>query len=75
MVQRPDGSDLRLGFVWGKPLRVERRAEGGADYDEYVDSVHAAYVAALKGLFEKHKAQFGYGEGETLEIVSAKHAP
>ena len=68
-VQKADGAPLALGFVWGEALRVRHEAEPS---DAYVAEVHAAYVAAIEQLFERHKKDFGYPEEETLAIVSAK---
>lgn len=68
-VTKRDGSPLRLGFVWGTPIRV---AQQEAPSDAYVAEVHAAYVTAVQQLFERHKASFGYAPEETLVIVSAK---
>lgn len=42
---------------------------------EYVAEVHAAYMAAVADLFERHKGRFGYGPEETLAMVSAKEEP
>ena len=68
-VRRPDGSPISLGFVWGAPIPVRHETQPS---DEYVDEVHAAFVAAITDLFERHKRGFGYPADESLGIVSAK---
>ena len=68
-VARPDGTPISLGFVWGKPIPVRREPECT---DEYVDEVHAAFIAAVEELFERNKERFGYPKEETLAMVSAK---
>ena len=68
-VAKADGAPLSLGHVWGTPIKVTRHASPPA---EYVAEVHAAYVREVRRIFETHKARFGYGEEETLELVSAK---
>ena len=42
----------------------------------YIAEVHAAYVGEVevRRIFDTYKSRFGYGEGETLELVSAKSA-
>jgi hypothetical protein len=70
-VTRHDGSPLSLGFVWGRPVAVRKQEEPS---DAYVAEVHAAYVAAVADIFERHKRAFGYAADETLEIVSAKRS-
>lgn len=70
-IATPDGEPISLGFVWGAPLRVRQEAEPSA---AYVEEVHAAYVAAIRELFERHKGAYGYAPEETLEIVSAKRS-
>ena len=60
---------ISLGFVWGKPIPVRREPECT---DEYVDEVHAAFIAAVEELFERNKERFGYPKEETLAMVSAK---
>lgn len=69
-LQKADDTPIRLGFVWGKAIPVTRDAELASA--EYVDRVHAQYMAAVRDLFERHKASFGYAPEETLELVSAK---
>lgn len=68
-IEKADGSPLRLGYVWGTPIRVEQRTEPS---EEYIDEVHAKFVAAMKDIFERRKREFGYGDEEKLVIVSAK---
>ena len=41
---------------------------------QYIAEVHAAYVGEVRRIFDTYKSRFGYGEGETLELVSAKSA-
>ena len=40
----------------------------------YIAEVHAAYVGEVRRIFDTYKSRFGYAEGETLELVSAKSA-
>ena len=68
----PDGSPLRLGFVWGTPVELERPV--GCSEDDYIDLLHAKYIEAVQSLFARHKQRFGYGKEESLSIVSAKYA-
>ena len=70
-VQHADGTDISLGFVWGRAIPVRHEPE---PTQAYVDEVHAAYVAAILDVFERHKLSFGYAPEETLEIVSAKRS-
>ena len=70
-VAKADGTPINLGFAWGRPIPCRHES---APSDAYVDEVHAAYVAAIVDLFDRHKAQFGYGPEEQLEIVSAKRS-
>ena len=70
-VASADGKPLSLGYVWGAPIRVTRQAEPTA---AYIAEVHAAYVGEVRRIFDTYKSRFGYAEGETLELVSAKSA-
>ena len=66
-----DGKALSLGHVWGAPIRVTRQAEPTA---AYIAEVHAAFVGEVRRIFDTYKSRFGYADGETLELVSAKSA-
>ena len=70
-IEKPDGSPIRLGYVWGEPLEVQQQAEPS---DAYVAEVHARFVASVVDLFERHKGEFGYAADEVIEIVSAKRS-
>lgn len=55
-----------MGVVYGAPIPCERIAEPTpAD----VDALHGRYVVAVRGLFDKYKAEFGYAAGEELVIA------
>ena len=54
-------TSVELHTVFGKALHLPRIDEPSR---EDVDAWHAKYVAALKELYEEHKAQFGYGDRE-----------
>lgn len=61
----------RLTLAVGEPIRMPAPAVGGAEPPpELVAKVHAEYVAAVRSLFERHKAGAGYAD-RTLEVVSA----
>jgi len=51
----------------GSPLEVDC-ATPGQPTDEEVAAAHAAYVGALKKLFDENKAKFGY-EDRTLTVT------
>ena len=71
-VVKADGiTPLTLGYAWGVPIDVRHEPNPS---DEYVMEVHAKYIKAIEGLFERHKARFGYDADETIEVVSAKKA-
>lgn len=63
--------DPPLGYVWGTPIRV--KAQKPVE-PAYLDEVHGQVVEAVKGIFERHKARFGYSDAETLTVVSAVDA-
>ena len=70
--RKADGiTPLTLGYAWGVPIDVRHEPNPS---DEYVMEVHAKYIKAIEGLFERHKARFGYDADETIEVVSAKKA-
>lgn len=50
-----------LNIVVGDPLEFSC-AEPGKPSDSEVTAAHAAYVAALRELFDAHKARFGYAD-------------
>ena len=64
-----------FGLVVGEPIAPPPDgAEGifddaGGVTQEAIDAWHARYVAAVRALFEEHKAAHGYGEDETLVIT------
>ena len=69
---RPDGTPTQMGCVWGAPIRVQRD-ESCAEAN--VDEVHAEFLGAVQGLFDRHKARFGYAAEETIQFVTASHQP
>ena len=48
----------------GAPLDLPPCATPGAPTDDEVAAAHRAYVAALRALFDAHKARFGYADRE-----------
>eukprot|EP00403_Amphidinium_massartii_P000362 CAMPEP_0178380684 /NCGR_PEP_ID=MMETSP0689_2-20121128/5593_1 /TAXON_ID=160604 /ORGANISM="Amphidinium massartii, Strain CS-259" /LENGTH=336 /DNA_ID=CAMNT_0020000841 /DNA_START=74 /DNA_END=1084 /DNA_ORIENTATION=+ len=56
-----------INLVMGSPLEVDC-ATPGQPTDEEVAAAHAAYVGALKKLFDENKAKFGY-EDRTLTVT------
>ena len=73
-LHKPDGTPIRMGFVWGKPIPMLAE-DDELSFEERVDKVHAQYMAAVQDLFERHKARFGYSSEERLALVSAKGDP
>ena len=62
----------RLTLAIGKPILVPKPSEPGAMPDPaLVEAKHAEYIAAVKALFEEHKAAAGYGDRQ-LEIVAVR---
>jgi len=58
--------------VFGEPLTLQCAVPGKPSDEEVADGVNK-YVAALKGLFDEYKAQYGYGDRElTIELPSAR---
>ena len=43
----------------------------GAPSRRYVAERHALFLRRMEEIFEKYKAEFGYGEEETVELVDA----
>ena len=52
-------------LVFGEPLELAC-AKKGEPTDAEVQAAHAAYVGALKKLFDAHKAEFGFGDRELV---------
>ena len=52
-------------LVLGDPLELQC-ATPGEPTDAEVQAAHAAYVAALRALFDAHKADFGYGDRQLV---------
>eukprot|EP00928_Gymnodinium_smaydae_P067360 TRINITY_DN50328_c0_g1_i1.p1 TRINITY_DN50328_c0_g1~~TRINITY_DN50328_c0_g1_i1.p1 ORF type:complete len:390 (-),score=64.54 TRINITY_DN50328_c0_g1_i1:183-1295(-) len=63
--------DPPLSFVWGEPISVKQ--QNPVD-EAYLDEVHNQVLRAVEGIFERHKARFGYSDVETLRFVSATEA-
>lgn len=62
----------QLGLAVGDPVPHPEnwsRHEDGSIPPAVVQAYHAAYVAALQALFEKHKTAAGYAADRKLEIV------
>lgn len=55
-----------LAVVVGTPMRI-KKVEPEAITRQLVDKTHAAFVDALRALFDKHKKQCGYPDAE-LEV-------
>ncbi len=55
--------------VFGAPIDAPALAAGTEPTEAQVDELHARYTAAVVDLYEKHKADAGYGPEETLKIV------
>ena len=52
-------------LVLGDPLELQC-AKPGEPTDGEVQAAHAAYIAALRELFDAHKAAFGYGDRQLV---------
>ncbi|KAF0696128.1 Aste57867_13104 [Aphanomyces stellatus] len=59
-------SSAKLVTVVGKPIELPQIAQ---PTKEDVDKYHAAYVAALTGIFESHKAKYASDPSATLEVL------
>lgn len=55
--------------VFGAPIEAPELDTGTEPTETQVDELHARYTAAVVELYEKHKADAGYGPEETLKIV------
>lgn len=60
-----------LGIVFGKPITTGEAQPQLARDDPAVQAKFDEYVAALKELWERRKADFGYGAEDTLQIQVA----
>lgn len=59
-----------INIVVGKPISVKQQGGDGSTVDaDYLDQVHAEYVAELKNLWETHKDTFAKDRQSDLEIV------
>ncbi|KAK3245060.1 hypothetical protein CYMTET_45351 [Cymbomonas tetramitiformis] len=67
-----NGKSLSLGYVWGKPIPVTKMDEPTQDY---IDEIHAKYMAAILDIFERYKSRFGYSDEETLKFVPSGYQP
>ena len=61
-----------IGVVWGEPILIEG-AQCPVD-PATLDEVHAKVQAAIRDVFERHKASFGYGPEERLAFVTVAEA-
>ena len=57
-----------VDVVFGAPIEPLQLATPGRPTDDEVRTAHAAYIDALRNLFDEHKARFGYADRE-IEIV------
>lgn len=69
MYPTPVGFPLPVpqNIVFGEPLVFEQVAEKDIT-KEQIDAAHQKFIAALIALFDKHKAEFGYGDRK-LEVL------
>ncbi len=53
---------LTCHYHWsiGRPIHVKKFAKGAPGYDAEVDRVHALVVTELQGLYDRHKAEYGW---------------
>ncbi|KAG7384006.1 hypothetical protein PHYBOEH_009670 [Phytophthora boehmeriae] len=56
----------RFGLVYGNPIATKLTPN---PTESELRAVHEKYVAEIHRIFEEHKADFGYGEDETLAII------
>eukprot|EP00933_Yihiella_yeosuensis_P027062 TRINITY_DN20993_c0_g1_i1.p1 TRINITY_DN20993_c0_g1~~TRINITY_DN20993_c0_g1_i1.p1 ORF type:complete len:386 (-),score=36.03 TRINITY_DN20993_c0_g1_i1:168-1262(-) len=63
--------DPPLGFVWGSPIKVKQ--QNPVD-PKYLDEIHGKVMEDVKGIFERYHKRFGYGDDETLSLVSPKES-
>lgn len=52
-------------LVLGEPLELQC-VKPGEPTDGEVQAAHAAYIEALRKLFDDHKAEFGYGDRQLV---------
>ncbi len=45
--------------VLGKPVPVPKVSKDDPHFESHVDKLHAAAVEAMRGLYERHKAEYG----------------
>ncbi|KAF8072871.1 DGAT2D [Scenedesmus sp. PABB004] len=57
---------LPLMMCVGAPLAVEKLPPSDPRFEAAVDEAHARYVAALRGMFERHKAAYGWPDRELV---------
>eukprot|EP00301_Raphidiophrys_heterophryoidea_P021440 c5872_g1_i1.p1 GENE.c5872_g1_i1~~c5872_g1_i1.p1 ORF type:complete len:133 (+),score=27.83 c5872_g1_i1:275-673(+) len=69
---KPDGSSLRLAWVFGVPIHVNKLSPRDPSFDAYVNTIHAQFCASVHDIFNRYKREFGYAADETLTIVDAK---
>jgi hypothetical protein len=62
----PLKSEKGLGVVFGAPIDVPKIDN---PTPEDIKAVQDKYTAAVKDLYDTHKASFGYDKDETLTIL------
>jgi len=60
-----------LSYVWCQPIHVKQQKPVE---ESYLDKVHCEVMQAVKDVFDRHKARFGYGPDEVLKMVSVAEA-
>lgn len=59
----PEGK--RFGVVYGKPIAT---TQSDSPSEQDIRRIHAQYVDEIERLFHQYKAEYGYGDDETLVI-------